>query len=157
MALTDTDRRRFIAATALTLLALPALWWANTSRDSAGPNLAVAGIDADIDVADATAQPGPVPDGPDAPATDIAPVFHDGPSSAAGAGLAEIAVPARPLIDGITANATFRSSVRTSTCIVPGVTGGSSVTVVNLANNLSISCTSVLPPGSTQNDVVLPT
>jgi len=155
MALTDTDRRRFIAATALTLLALPALWWANTSDDSAAPNLAVAGLD--IDVADATAQPGPAPVGPDAPASDNAPVFLDGPSSAAGAGLAEIAVPARPLIDGITANATFRSSVRNRTCIVPGITGGSSVTVVNLANNRSITCTSVLPPGDTQLDVVLST
>ena len=157
MALTDTDRRRLIAATALTLLALPALWWANTSENSAAPNLAVAGLDGDIEVADASPQPGPAPVATDAPASDIAPVFLDGPSSAAGAGLAEIAVPARPLIDGITANATFRSTVPSRTCIVPGVTGGSSVTVVNLANNRSVTCTSVLPPGDTQLDVVLPT
>jgi len=162
MALTDTDRRRFIAATALTLLALPALWWANTSESSSAPNLAVAGIDADIDVADAeiadaATGPDPSPTTPDAATSDVAPVFLDGPASAAGAGQSEIAVPARPLIDGIMARATFHSRVPTNTCIVPGVTTGSRVTVVNLANNRSVICTSVLPPGDSSGDVVLPT
>jgi len=152
MALTDTDRRRFTAATVLTLLALPALWWANTSESSVAPNLAVAGIDADI--ADASAEQ-------DAsaiePVADVAPVFLDGPASAAGAGQSEIAVPARPLIDVFMANATFRSSVRTGTCIVSGIPGGSRVTVVNLANNRAISCASVISPGQARGDVVLPT
>ncbi len=158
MALTDTDRRRFIAATALTLLALPALWWANTSENSSAPNLAIAGIDADIDVADA-ARPSQTssPTGPDTPTRDVAPVFLGGPPSAAGAGQSEIAVPSRPLIDGIMARATFRSSVPTNICIVPGVTTGSRVTVVNLANNRSVTCTSILPPGDSTGDVVLPT
>jgi len=159
MALTDTDRRRLLAATALTLLALPALWWANTSEDSSAPNLAVAGldadIDADIDIADATTQTDASPTIPDAATRDVAPVFLDGPSSAAGAGQSEIAVPAPPLIDGITARAIFRSNVPASTCIVPGVTTGSRVTVVNLANNRSVTCTSVLPPGDSPGDVVL--
>jgi hypothetical protein len=174
MALTDTDRRRLIAATALTVLALPALWWANTSENSSAPNLAVAGLDADIDIdADADTDADSDIDGnrdgddpitppdasrtvPDALTRDVAPVFLDGPSSAAGAGQSEIAVPAPPLIDGITARATFRSSVSTNTCIVPRVTSGSRVTVVNLANNRSITCTSILPPGTSQGDVVLP-
>ena len=155
MALTDTDRRRLIAATALTLLALPALWWANTSTNSTAPNLAVAGLDADIDVADATTQPDASPSIPDTSTRDVAPVFLDGPSSAAGAGQSEIAVPAPPLIEGITARAIFRSNVPGSTCIVPGVTTGSRVTVVNLANNRSVTCTSVLPPGDSPEDVVL--
>ena len=162
MALTDTDRRRFFAATALTLLALPALWWANTSENSSAPNLAVAGIDADLDldladVADATTEPDASPTGPDTPTRDVTPVYLGGPPSAVGAGQSEIAVPARPLIDGITARATFRSSVPTNTCIVPGVTTGSRVTVVNLANNRSVTCTSILPPGDSTGNVVLPT
>lgn len=158
MALTDTDRRRFIAATALTLLALPALWWANTSQNSSAPNLAVAGLDAEavVDVDDATTQPDASPTDSNTATPDVAPVFLDGPSSAAGAGQSEIAVPARPLIDRITAKATFRSSVGTNTCIVPRVTSGSRVTVVNLANNRSVSCRSILPPGTSPDEVVLP-
>lgn len=157
MALTDTDRRRLVAATALTMLALPALWWANTSENSPGPNLAVAGIDADIDVADAATQQAPSPTPTDESTDDVAPVFLDGPSSAAGAGRAEIAVPARPLIDGFTASATFRSGVRTGTCVVSGIASGSQVTVVNLANNRSVTCESVVSPGRARGDVILPT
>ncbi len=150
MDLSDTDRRRFIAATALTLLALPALWWANTSENSAAPNLAVAGIDAEVDT--------DTENEPSAPGTDVvAPVFLDGPSSAAGAGRAQVAVPAPPRIDGFTASATFRSSVRKGTCIVSGVTSGSQVTVVNLANNRSVGCTSVVSPGRARGEAVLPT
>jgi hypothetical protein len=153
MALTDTDRRRFVAATALTLLALPALWWANTSENSSAPNLAVAGLDA----GGGDAAPAPV----DAPTTqdveddEIAPVFLEGPSSAAGAGQSEIAVPAKPLIDGVTAKATFRSNVSDSTCVVAGLTSGTRITVVNLDNNRSVTCTSIVSPGNLPGDVVM--
>ena len=160
MALTDTDRRRFIAATALTLLALPALWWANTSQNSSAPNLAVAGIDADIDVDVDVADAAPSEQRaarPTDPLGDVAPVFLDGPTSAVGAGQAEIAVPSRPLIDDITAKATFRSNIGQNICIVPGVTGGSKVTIVNLANNRSVSCTTVVAPGNASTDVVIHT
>ncbi len=160
MALTDTDRHRFTAATALTLLALPALWLANTSQNSTAPNLAVAGLDADAAVGASNAPGSATREDPRDGAVDSevdgekAPVFLDGPSSAVGAGQVEVAVPARPLIDGITAQATFRSAVRRGTCMVPGVTGGSEVTVVNLANNRAVACTSAIAPGT---EVVLPT
>ena len=85
MALTDTDRHRFIAATVLTLLALPALWWANTSENSSAPNLAVAGLDAGVDVG-AHDAPQQQVIAPTDSVGDIAPVFLEGPSSAAGAG-----------------------------------------------------------------------
>jgi len=157
MALTDTDRRRLIAATALTLLALPALWWANTSENnSTSPNLAVAGIDP---VGDARS-PASVPDASDGQANDlaeVAPVFLDGPTSAAGAGQAEIAVPAKPLIDGLAAKATFRSDVPRGTCIVAGVNSGLTITVVNLDNNRSTNCTTVLSPGYSPDDLVMNT
>ena len=45
MAHNDTDRRRFLLATAMTLLALPALWWANKQSDSGAPNVATVGIE----------------------------------------------------------------------------------------------------------------
>jgi hypothetical protein len=148
MALTDTDRRRFVAATVLTLLAMPALWYANTTDNSSAPSLAVAGIDPGVDSAERAS---------DSPAVDeavVAPVYLEGPSSAAGAGQSEIAIPARPLVDGITAKATFRSDLSDGTCIVAGLTSGTRITVVNLDNNRSVTCTTVLAPGN-QSDVVV--
>jgi hypothetical protein len=155
MALTDTDRRRFFAATVLSLLALPALWWANTSESSSAPNLAVAGLDADVDVrVDESAFDTDTPLGPIT--GEVAPVFLEGPASAAGAGQSEIAVPAKPLVAGIMADATFRSTVETDRCIVPGLSSGERITVVNLDNNRSITCTTALAPVTT-GDVVLHT
>lgn len=156
MALTDTDRRRFIAATVLSLLALPALWWANTSENSSAPNLAIAGIDADVNVGATESTIVATPLAPVDSIGNAAPVFLDGPSSPAGAGQAEIAVPARPLVEGITARATFRSSVSSDRCMVPGLAGGTRVTVVNLANNRSVTCTTVLASAGS-GDVVLHT
>jgi expansin (peptidoglycan-binding protein) len=88
---------------------------------------------------------------------DVAPVFLEGPTSAAGAGQAEIAIPAKPLIDGVRAQATFRSTVADGICIVPGITSGSEVTVVNLANNRSMTCTTILAPGNGPGDLVMST
>jgi hypothetical protein len=155
MALTDTDRRRFAAAAALTLLALPALWLANTRQNSSAPNVAVAGIDPGVEVGiDATEQETTAVDG----IGEVAPVFLEGPASAPGAGLSEIAIPAKPLVDGITAKATFRSTVPgTDTCIVSGLTTGTRITVVNLDNNRSVSCTTILAPGDSTDDIVLHT
>jgi hypothetical protein len=154
MALNDTDRRRIIAMTVLTLVALPALWWANTSENSStSPNLAVAGLDADVDSPAADPVPAATDDGLD----DVAPVFLEGPTSAAGAGQAEIAIPAKPLIDDVLATATFRSTVADGTCIVPGITSGSEITVVNLSNNRSTRCTTVLAPGNRAGDLVMNT
>jgi hypothetical protein len=154
MALTDTDRRRIFAVTVLTLVALPALWWANTSENSStSPNLAVAGIDPVVDSPTTTPAQAATDDGLD----DVAPVFLEGPTSAAGAGQAEIAIPAKPLIDSVIALATFRSNLAEGTCIVAGMTSGSRVTVVNLSNNRSVSCTTMLAPGNLPGDLVMNT
>jgi hypothetical protein len=155
MALNDTDRRRLLLATAVTLVALPALWWANTSTDSAAPNVAVAGVDVGDDPnapADADEAPGD-----SAEPGSAEPVFLGGPSSKTGAGQQVIAVPARPSVDGIVARATFRSSLPSAdSCIVPGLADGAQVTVINTSNNRSIVCTTIpVPEGA--DDVVLDT
>ncbi len=156
MKLTDTDRRRFTAATVLTLLALPALWLANTSDDSAAPNLAVAGIDP---AAEAAASSGAAAAPADDDLGEVAPVFLEGPTSAAGAGKSPIAIPARPLVDAVIAKATFRSTVPDGSCVVGGITNGSTITVVNLDNNRSVTCRTILAPGAGDgsSDVVLHT
>ena len=154
MVLTDTDRRRIFAVTVLTLVALPALWWANTSENSStSPNLAVAGIDPGVELPTTTPAQSATDDGLD----DVAPVFLEGPTSAAGAGQAEIAIPAKPLIDNVIAMATFRSNLADGTCIVAGMTSGSRVTVVNLSNNRSVSCTTMLAPGNLPGNLVMNT
>lgn len=154
MALNDTDRRRIIAATVLTLVALPALWWANTSQNSStSPNLAVAGIDPGVE----TPVAAPAQTAPDDGLDDVAPVFLEGPTSAAGAGQAEIAIPAKPLIDTVLATATFRSNVADGICVAAGMTSGSRITVVNLDNNRSVSCTTVLAPGNLPDNLVMNT
>ena len=141
MALTSPDRRRIMLASALTLVALPALWWANQS-DTGAPNVATAGIA----VADqsSTNEPNAADMGD---IGDVAPVFLDGPSGQVGAGLSEIAVPAAPQIARITTTATFRSTLGSpSACMVPGISNGQQVTVVNLDNNRSVTCTAILGP-----------
>jgi hypothetical protein len=147
MALTAPDHRRILLASALTLVALPALWWANQS-DSGAPNIATAGIavvDQSVTTSTANTEVG-----------DVAPVFLDGPAGRVGAGLAEIAVPAPPAIARITTTATFRSTVgSTSTCVVPGVSNGTRVTVVNLDNNRSITCTAFLALSGAPDQVVM--
>lgn len=147
MALNEPDRRRILLASALTLVALPALWWANQSDDAA-PNVATAGISVGAQTATRPA---------DAEANDPAPVFLDGPSGQVGAGLAEIAVPAPPAIARITTTATFRNDLGSSaTCALPGVGNGARITVVNLDNNRSITCTAVLAPSGAGDQLVMP-
>ncbi|MGB0112733.1 MAG: hypothetical protein WBP59_05895 [Ilumatobacteraceae bacterium] len=163
MALTDTDRRRFFLATTLTLLALPALWWANRSEHSTAPGIAVAGVDVGVDVGadhdgDAPGSTGTIDARTDEqPETgEISPVFLDGPSSAAGAGLSEVAVPARPAVARIFADATFRSDIGgSSSCVVPGVVNGRTVTIVNLDNGRSVPCTTTLSLSSESGQVTL--
>jgi hypothetical protein len=166
MALTDTDRRRFLLATTLTLLALPALWWANQSENSTAPNVAVAGADVGVDVgadhevgaASKTASNADHArlDTDSETVGDIAPVFLDGPSAATGAGLSEIAVPARPDVARINADATFRSDIGgPNSCAVPGIINDQQVTVVNLDNARSVTCTTTLALGSVGDLVTL--
>lgn len=150
MAFTDTDRRRLLMATTLTLLALPALWWANTSDKSTAPSVAVAGLDIGDSVeADGPQDPAAAQEAIDLDATsDPAPVFLNGPSAATGAAIAQVAVPAKPAFDHLTLRATYRSTITNAgTCVAPGLSGGLDVTVVNLNNGRSVRCTTVLAPG----------
>ena len=160
MAPSDSDKRRFLLVTGLTLLALPALWWANQHADSGAPNVATVGIDvgdgATAPEATDTAQVVPAAPGP-APATTqppitiaptttssdgpSAPIFLDGPSAASSGGAAAIAVPAAPTVERINTSASYRGSISPSdTCLTPDIETGTLVTVVNLNNGHSVTC-----------------
>ena len=160
MAPNDSDRRRFLLASAMTLLALPALWWANKQADSGAPNVATVGVevasdgagDADaaiapIDVTGAVASTTipvvsttpTVPVTP--PATDPAPVFLEGPSANGATAAPPIGVPAAPTVATITTQATYRSTISPAdTCLVADVETGTRITVTNLDNGHSVTC-----------------
>ncbi len=55
------------------------------------------------------------------------------------------------------ATATFRSNVADGICVAAGMTSGSRITVVNLDNNRSVSCTTVLAPGNLPDNLVMNT
>jgi hypothetical protein len=157
MALSKPDRRRILLASAISVVALPALWFASQG-DSGAPNVATAGIavGGGADSADPL-------DGTDSGATSAgdadnggAPVFLDGPTAQLGAGVAEIAVPIAPSAERITMDATFRSNVVVAgVCRVPGLGNGQPITVVNLNNNRSVTCTTNLAPAGASDELVM--
>jgi len=158
VALNNTERQRIFLATTLTILALPALWWANQSEGASAPNIATVGVEVGTEGEPANTS-----------ARDTAqlalteqlentePVFFDGPASNGG-GAAEIAVPAAPRQELITTSATYSSALANTTlCLVPGVGHDIQITVVNLDNNRSTSCVTVLAPAGSNTDLILHT
>jgi len=145
MNLDPTDRRRIIAVSALTVMALPALFLAAGSDDGS-PNVATAGVELNESADDASLPGGTsalTPDAADA-ASDL--VYMSGPQSV-GPGVPQVAVPADPGTR-ILASATYTSDrLDRSRCNVSeGVTTGDRLRVVNVANNRSVECTAVLSP-----------
>ena len=149
MALSHHDRRRILVASALTIAALPALWFANRP-DTGAPSVATAGVDVDVDQPAAE-----VAASSDTDSDDAAPVFLDGPTAQVGAGLPEIAVPVAPAIERFTTRATFRSNVPIGTCRLSTLSNAQSITVVNIDNNRSLTCITVLAPSTAGENLVM--
>ncbi|MBG7604004.1 MAG: hypothetical protein IZT58_05100 [Actinobacteria bacterium] len=157
MALNNTERRRILLATTLTVLALPALWWANQSEGASAPNVATVGVEVGVEDGSAPTTGHSSASVPNE-LGETSPVFLDGPSGEAGFGAAEVAVPAPPRRGSVTASATYSSAVYSaSQCIVTGVAHGSTITVVNLDNNRSTTCVTILAPTGSSGEVVLNT
>jgi hypothetical protein len=158
MALAHPDRRRILIACAITAVALPALWYAN-QPDSGAPNVATAGIavgDGSASDAETVVESDEGRTSASDAETGAAPVFLDGPTAQVGAGVAEIAVPIAPNAERVTIDATFRSDVVVAgVCRVPGLGNGQQITVVNLNNNRSITCTTSLTPADAAPELVM--
>jgi hypothetical protein len=157
----NSDRRRFLLATAMTLLALPALWWANKQSDAGAPNVATVGIEvasgaesgaaavvAPIDATGTiptTAVPvvSTTPTVPPTPVVnDPAPVFLEGPSANGATEPHAVGVPAAPTVATITTKANYRSTISpVDSCLVAGVETGTRITVTNLDNGHAVTCT----------------
>lgn len=161
MALDDTDRRRFVIAAIVSMLALPALWWANRDDGSAGPNLATAGVEVrsesapDRTVADRGTDESNLPSAQTVGGSD--PVFLEGPVPNP-VGVSEIAVPAGGASESTFTEATYRSSVvAPDSCLSKTLPQGRTVTVINLDNNRTTTCVIRLAPATQVDDLVLHT
>ncbi len=148
----EPDRRRFVLATLVTLLALPALWWINQDDDSGAPNVASVGVE----VADGSVAASGVEAAIEVEDDGTEPAFLDGPSSG-NAGLPEIAVPAPPDEEPITGTASYSSVISGGQCLTNTTEPWNEVTVVNLNNNRSIKCLVAPAPDSQTTDIVLHT
>ncbi|MET0146225.1 MAG: hypothetical protein ABW328_15800 [Ilumatobacteraceae bacterium] len=144
-------------ASALTIVALPAVWLVNRSESgatSSRPNVAAVGLPTE-DAATSADAPVTVPADPmgEVGARYLEPAeVPAGPRDAAA-----IVVGTSPDVLVATARATYRSSVGWRTCAFSGVDSGSTVRVVNVDNGRSTQCTTRLRPMTEpQDELVMP-
>ena len=166
MALDNTDRRRFLIAAIVSMLALPALWWVNRDDPASGPNTASVGVDVggsidgepadtkQIVTIESTIGRSNLPSEPTV--IDQPPIFLDGPASNIG-GAAEIAIPNSDSLETIIARATFGDLSGTDVCLARNISTGQVITVINLDNNRTITCRVTLAPATQEADLILQT
>ena len=159
MRLERADRRRLALASALTVVALPAVWLVNRDdeRSSATrPNVAAVGLAAD-DAATNSSRP----DGAAPPTSvdpmgdhDFDPLFLDEQPAPPAPAPAPVAVGSAGEVVA-TALATYSRSVSAGkTCSYNGVPAGTTVKVVNPANGRSIECVTG-PSDGDEDELVL--
>jgi len=166
VALDNTDRRRFLIAAIVSMLALPALWWVNRDDPASGPNTASVGVDVggsiDGEPADttqvvtieSTIGRSNLPSEPTV--IDQPPIFLEGPASNIG-GAAEIAIPNSDSLETIVTRATFDELSGANVCFAQNVTTGQVITVINLDNNRTITCRVTLAPATQDVGLILQT
>ena len=145
-----TDRRRFILAAVVTLIAIPAIWWAFQNRDSDSSDVATTDVAIEGDAAVAGSMSPLTPE----PVGDYEPVYLDGPEGDALPGIADIAVPAPGKL-AVYQSATYSSALPVGICVAKGATAGERVNVVNLENNRSITCVVQWAPPEQEEDLIL--
>jgi hypothetical protein len=158
--LEHADWRRMVMASAITLVALPSLWLMNRNDDSGAPNLAAAGVAVGADHATAGS-----PDVTPPPAIGSSSgAFMESPSDVLATDIPDgddriaIAVPAPKPGTSSFGRATFRSTFPDpATCIVKGAPYAATVTITNLDNGRTTSCTASVSPVGSPDAVVLHT
>jgi hypothetical protein len=128
-----------VLASVITLVALPTIWLANRSDDgpgSARPNVAAVGIDpGQADHAGAAGVAGFDPMGTSGAAYLASPASAAAPPAPA----AVVGTSVESLL--ASARASYRRSIYAGSCQFNGVAGGQDVTVVNVANGRTTTCT----------------
>ena len=147
----DSDRRRLVLASALTVAALPAVWLVNQDDEGSRPNVAAVGLAAENGAADTASTTPPDPMG------EVDARYLAGTSLPPPPQPASVAVGSTDQVVVATAQAIYRRSVgRVDSCQYNGVRAGQLITVVNVDNGRSIECwTTVRPPDGPADELVM--
>ena len=141
-------------ASALTIVALPAVWLANQDGEGAAgrPNVAAVGLPAGDHAGTATADTEPVD-----PMGTVDAGYLEGTPLPPRPGHVSLAIGSSADTLVATASAIYRRSVgRADTCLYSGVKAGSTVRVVNIDNGRSGECRTVLrPPDAPPDELVM--
>jgi hypothetical protein len=131
------ERRRIAVAAAFTLVALPAIWLFDRDDPTASPNVAAAGV------------PSPQVQPAEDVATTLAevPVFLDNTLAIVAPAVIDVALPDAPKATEFQGTASFQRYVDTTIvnpCTAVTAPSGATITVVNIDNGLSTTCTNTL-------------
>lgn len=160
------DRRRVVAASVVSLVALPSLWLMSRDDPTAPATVVGSGVVVGPESSDE-------PAGADAARSYVA-SSSEALGSAGGAFLVQpevaperpdtagepvtVAVPARSSAPSATGRATYRSTVPgESICLVTAAPFNARVTVTNVDNGRSITCVASMSPVGSRDDIVLHT
>jgi hypothetical protein len=140
-----------VFASALTMIALPAVWLANREDDGAGsrPNVAAVGLAAED--ASGSEREG-VPSTHIDPMGQLDPLFSDEPT-AESVGTVAVAVGGTASAILATPLATYSRSVGGDACHYDGLAAGTEVTIVNPANGRALDC--VISPNGEDDELTL--
>lgn len=162
MKLDHRDRARILLATVITLIALPAIWLLNRSEDGSGsvrPHVAAAGLspgnaDSVSSTLDPLSQP---PSSFDPMGSAGAAAYLDAKPLPASVPVPVVAVGTTPGEFVANASATYRSGVAPGECQFNGGGIGDTITVINVANERSITCQTAILSGGAPGTLVMNT
>jgi hypothetical protein len=149
-----TDQRRLAVAAAITVIALPSLWLMSRNDEAGAPNVATAGVVIGPEEGSATTVGPGVADAMGSPGA----AYLDGPPAATSPRVIEIAIPSEGPGTSVMGTASYRSSLHSEgVCQVKDAPFGARVTVTNLDNSRSVTCTASISPAGILDSVVMHT
>jgi hypothetical protein len=147
-----TDQRRLAVAAAITVIALPSLWLTSRNEEAGAPNVATAGVV----ISPESESPGNAVPGVANPMGSPGAAYLDGPPAATSPGVINIAIPSAASGSSVTGTASYRSSLfAEGICQVKDAPFGATVTVTNLDNSRSVTCTASVSPAGILESVVM--
>jgi hypothetical protein len=147
-----TDQRRLAVAAAITVIALPSLWLMSRNDETGAPNVATAGVAISPESGSATT----VGQGAGDPMGSPGAAYLDGPPAATSPGVINIASPSDDPGTSVSGTASYRSSLHSKgVCQVNDAPFGVRVTVTNLDNSRSVSCTASISAVGILDSVVM--
>lgn len=127
------ERRRVVLATAVTVLALPAIWLLDRDDPASSPGVAAAGLPAPANTESAvTLDTEPEP-----------PIFLDNTVVVVPPAVIDVAIPMTPegtVVEGVATYKRFPVETGERKCAAPAVPSGVELTITNIDNGLSITC-----------------